>query len=69
MALSVFNLVDLLILDWLILVRIQPGFVVLPGTEGLAGYDDYRFHGHAFLIGTTGILVVSLLAGLLGQLL
>ena len=68
-ALSVFNLVDLLILDWLILVRIRPDFVVLPGTEGLAGYADYRFHANAFLVGTVGILVISLLAGAAGLLL
>ena len=35
---------DLLILDWLIFVTIQPPFVVIPGTEGLAGYKDYWFH-------------------------
>lgn len=35
---------DLLILDWLIFVAIQPEFIVIPGTEGLAGYDDYWFH-------------------------
>ena len=35
---------DLLIFDWLIFVTIQPGFVVIPGTEGLPGYKDYWFH-------------------------
>ena len=35
---------DLLILDWLIFVTIQPDFIVIPGTEGLAGYRDYWFH-------------------------
>lgn len=59
-ALSVFNLVDLLILDWLIFVKIRPGVLVLPGTEGLAGYGDYRFHWNAFLVGTAGISVLSL---------
>lgn len=37
-------LFDLTILDWLIFVRITPDFVVLPGTEGMAGYDDFGFH-------------------------
>jgi len=32
------------VLDWLIFVTIQPDFVVIPGTEGLAGYKDYGFH-------------------------
>jgi hypothetical protein len=35
---------DLLVLDWLIFATIQPDFVVIPGTEGLAGYRDYWFH-------------------------
>ena len=39
-----FWLFDLTILDWLMFVRITPSFVVLPGTEGMAGYDDYMFH-------------------------
>jgi len=37
-------LFDLTILDWLMFVRLTPSFVVLPGTEGMAGYDDYGFH-------------------------
>ena len=35
---------DLTILDWFMFVRHTPDFVVLPGTEGMAGYDDYGFH-------------------------
>ena len=35
---------DLTILDWLMFVKYTPSFVVLPGTEGMAGYDDYGFH-------------------------
>jgi hypothetical protein len=65
---SLFNLVDLLILDWP-LVALQPNFVVLPGTEGLAGYQDYGFHFRGFLIGTVLILVTSvLIAGVVAAL-
>ncbi|MBC8448352.1 MAG: hypothetical protein H8D78_11425, partial [Chloroflexi bacterium] len=42
---------DLLILDWLIFVTIQPDFVVIPGTEGLAGYADYWFHFEVSFLG------------------
>ena len=42
---------DLLVLDWLIFVTIQPGFVVIPGTEGLAGYKDYWFHFKVSFLG------------------
>jgi hypothetical protein len=58
---SVFNLLDWLILDWLIVVTIRPSFIILPGTEGLAGYEDYGFHFRGFLIGTVITLVASLL--------
>jgi hypothetical protein len=65
---SLFNLVDLLILDWP-LVAMSPSFIVLPGTEGLAGYKDYGFHFRGFLIGTILILVISvLIAGVVAAL-
>jgi hypothetical protein len=65
---SLFNLADLLILDWP-LVAIRPTFMVLPGTEGLAGYKDYGFHLRGFLIGTVLILVISvLMAGVVAAL-
>jgi pimeloyl-ACP methyl ester carboxylesterase len=59
---------DLLILDWLIFVTIQPSFIVIPGTEGLTGYKDYWFHFEVSYLGLTqwvSILVGGLvLAGL-----
>lgn len=61
LVLMTFNLVDLLVLDWLIFVKLQPKFVILPGTEGMAGYQDYAFHFHGFLKGTIGMILVSLL--------
>jgi hypothetical protein len=60
-VLLVFNLVDLLILDWLVFNTLTPGFVVLPGTEGARGYSDYGFHFRAFLKGVAGSIVVSLI--------
>ncbi len=42
---------DLLIMDWLIFVTIQPAFVVIPGTEGFAGYKDYWFHFEVSFLG------------------
>ena len=58
-VMTVFNLVDLIVLDWLIFVRLRPSFLVLPGTEGCAGYDDDAFHFIAFLKGTVLITVLS----------
>lgn len=62
-VLMVFNIFDLLIIDWLIFVAIQPKAIILPGTEGLGGYKDYCFHFRGFIIGTAfsgvGALVIS----------
>jgi hypothetical protein len=62
-----FNLSDLLILDWFIVCTITPRFVVVPGTEGMAGYKDYGMHLKAFLFGMVfsavlGLLVTAALA-------
>jgi hypothetical protein len=50
-VLLVFNTYDLMVLDWLLFCTIQPRQMVLPGTEGMAGYRDYRFHFIGFLKG------------------
>ena len=57
--LFIFNIVDLLLLDWLLFCTITPKFIVIPGTEGLAAYKEYRHHFRAFMKGT----VVSIVAG------
>jgi hypothetical protein len=61
----IFNLVDWLLLDWLMFCTITPQFVVIPGTEGAAGYRNYAFHFRGFLIGTVfsafaGVLIAGL---------
>ncbi|NMM61878.1 hypothetical protein HBE96_04080 [Clostridium sp. P21] len=45
------NVVDLLILDWLIFCTITPKCFILPGTEGCKGYKDYKFHFIGFIRG------------------
>ena len=55
-----FNLLDWLVLD-LGLVHWQPRFVVLPGTEGMAGYGNHWFHFRGFLIGIPIVLAGSAL--------
>jgi hypothetical protein len=60
-----FNMLDWLVLDWLIVVTLRPRFLILPGTEGMAGYADYAFHFRGFLIGIPIAFVASLvLSGL-----
>ncbi len=63
-ALLVFNVVDLLVLDWLIFMTMRPKIVVLPGTEGAQGYRDYGFHFRAFLKGVVGPAAASLVIAL-----
>ena len=55
-----FNVIDWLVLDWLMFCTISPRFIVIPGTEGMAGYKDYFFHFRGFLVGS----VLSVVAGL-----
>jgi hypothetical protein len=55
-----FNVLDWLVLDCA-LVYWQPRFVVLPGTDGMAGYRDYWFHFRGFLIGIPIVLGASAL--------
>lgn len=60
-----FNLWDLLVIDWLIFNTLQPKFIFLPGTEGMAGYKDYYFHFRGFLTGIAFSVVAALvLAGI-----
>ena len=60
----VFNLVDWLILDWLMFCTITPSFVVIPGSERAKGYKDYGFHFRGFLIGTFYSVLVGVIIGL-----
>ena len=61
------NAADVFILDWLIFVTIQPDFVILPGTEGMAGYKDYYFHFKGSFLSWTpwlgSILISGIIAG------
>ena len=56
-----FNAFDWLVIDCA-LVYWQPRFAVLPGTEGMAGYRDYRFHFRGFLLGIPVVAFASALA-------
>ena len=62
---ALFNLVDAIIIDWLILLVLWPGLGVLPGTEGMPGYKDGRLWTKNLLKGFTlapfiGILVAGI---------
>jgi hypothetical protein len=59
-VLFIFNLVDLLILDWLIVCWVKPRWVILPGTEHIAIPNHYLHHFKEFLMGTVGLGIVGL---------
>jgi hypothetical protein len=56
---QMWNLIDLVFLDWFLLMTLKPRFMILPGTEGMAGYSDYGFHFRKFLNGIVFTLILS----------
>jgi hypothetical protein len=59
-VLFIFNLVDLLILDWLIVCWFRLHWAILPGTEHIAIPNPYLHHFKEFLMGTVGLVIVGL---------
>lgn len=58
------NLWDLLALDWVGMSLVNPQRPPFPGTEGAAGWRDYRFHFIGFLKGCMiGVVFATLIAG------
>jgi len=58
--LFLFNLVDAVIIDLLIISLLKPRFVILPGTEGMEGlFNDYRKQFIDFLKGLVFCTVAS----------
>ena len=57
------NAADVVVVDWLFFIILFRDWVVLPGTEGMAGYGDYLFHLRGSFLTPTpwiGSLVLSL---------
>ena len=58
-------LFDLLVLDFLLFCTITPRFMVIPGTEGFAGYKDKMFHVRGHARGLVGLVIAApIVAGL-----
>lgn len=51
LILQIWNLLDWLVYDWIIFCTLNPGFMVIPGTEGNPGYQNYTYHFIGFLKG------------------
>lgn len=66
-VLMVFNLVDLVVIDWGLVCTWTPRWIVVPGTEHLTHvYRDYRFHLREAGKGCVGLFVLSLPLAALG---
>ena len=61
----IFNLMDLLVIDWLVICTITPEFARIPGIE-IGEIRDYRKHGIDFLKGLFIIVIPSLISGSAG---
>ncbi len=62
-GISIFiQLVDLVLIDWLLFCTVTPSFMVIPGTEGAPEYKDYRHHAVGFLKGLPLAVFTGLLA-------
>jgi hypothetical protein len=59
-VLFIFNIVDLLIIDWLVVCWWKPLWVILPGTEHIVISNPYLHHFKGFLVGTVGLVFVGL---------
>lgn len=61
------SLMDLLVIDLFLGMVIRPKFMIMPGTEGSAGYRDVKFHFNAFLRGAVSGAVLCLLVTAVAQ--
>lgn len=58
---TLFGLFDLLVIDYLLLIRLRPRFAVLPGTDDLHYANDFRYHLNGFLKGLGFGMIPSLI--------
>ncbi|HEX2618999.1 MAG TPA: hypothetical protein VHL11_02600 [Phototrophicaceae bacterium] len=56
-----FNLFDLVVLDYFVLMILKPGFLIPPGGEGVTDMSTFGFHVRGFFIGCLYSGVVALL--------
>lgn len=58
-----FNAVDLVLLDWLLVEWLRPGFLTFPGMQGAVSFGGYAHHFRGFLIGTALSAVAAAVMG------
>lgn len=58
------NIMDLVIVDWLLICKLSCKLFMLPGTETYSGNKNYMFHFKGFLKGILAMSIFALLAAL-----
>lgn len=53
------NIFELVVVDWLVYCTIRPKRLVIPNTEGMAGYRDYVHHLKSHARGAAVMLLLS----------
>lgn len=64
-GMMLFNLIDLLIIDWLVIVWWAPSWTMMPEVAHLSHLNTYGFHFKGFLTGCVLVTVWSALAALI----
>jgi hypothetical protein len=69
LVLFIFNLFDLVVLDWFVLLVLKPRFLAVPGAEDLQAAHTLGFHVRAFFKGCVLIAIPALFVALITMLL
>lgn len=59
------NVIDLIIVDWLLICKLSCKLFILPGTETYPGNKNYMFHFKGFLKGLIAMSIFALIASLI----
>jgi hypothetical protein len=68
---QLFVLFDTFVIDWALIGKLQPEWVVLSGTEGMAGYSDFGYTIRETYLrprSWLGVIVISLIIAALSRL-
>ena len=66
LVLNIFNVFDAVVLDYLLIARLKPKFVMMPGTAGMEYlFEDWGMHLRNYLKGIVVCAVLALPAALL----
>ena len=55
------NVIDHMVMDWLLVCTVRPAWLIIPGTENCSSYSDYGYHFKGFLIGCIYTTIMALI--------